>query len=446
MTKTQNQKKRAKAQKKINGGGKPPPLPIHSKREDQLARQLQELRVSTRGRKNGILDENVGALLRRGGNMLGSFIGQPTLFGMGAYKMSRNSLWESGSQTPSMHSTSEKLVFRHKEFITNVAAGGIYAPFYLNPGNPAVFPYLSNIASNFEEYMFRGLVFHYKSTSATAITSGTNTALGTVSLSCQYRADALPPTSRQALLGEMWSVDVKVSDDVYLPIECDPRENPLARLYIRTFADNVPVGGDIKTFDIGKVNMRVDGYQAGQTNVVGELWVSYEVELYKPTLVPGLIGLPLHMGFSTINHSNANPMGNSFYASTIDQDQWTVDFVNNIVYFPNVNAQYWLSLVWSGNVAVNAVSPTLVGTGGLNVLAAGASDDSVAGKSSYTLFVNAVVTTVAGLTIPILTFGTGGTLPTTPTGFFFNASQVAPLNAVNAYGNIIRYYIGGVTL
>jgi hypothetical protein len=40
-----------------------------------------------------------------------------------------------------------------------------------------MFPWLSNIAQNFESYKLRGLVFEFKSMSGDALTS-TNTALG----------------------------------------------------------------------------------------------------------------------------------------------------------------------------------------------------------------------------------------------------------------------------
>lgn len=448
MTKTKIQKAGAKPQK----SKQPPLLPVHGikgggnateRRIAAIERKFAGMSVG-RGKKNGILDESLGTLARHAGNLVGSFFGQPTIFGMGAYKMKTNTLWNSDTQTPSMHSTNEKVILRHKEYITTVAAGSAYAPLAINPGNPSCFPWLSNIASNFQEYRFLGLVFHYKSTSAVALVSGTNTALGTFSMSCQYRADALTPQSRQDLLTEMWAVDVKVSDDVCLPIECAPRENPMDRLYIRTFADNIPIGADIKMFDLGKVDFRIDGYQIGQTNVVGEIWVTYEIELYKPTRIPGLIGIPLHLYFASVNHTNANPLGTSVYTIAADQDSWSVNQTNNYVLFPNVNAQYWVSLCWTGNVAVTAILPSLVGTGGLNIVSLQACDDAQNNKSVFCLMANGVMNTVAqNGAVPTLGFGTNGTLPTTPTGFFLQVLQVAPVGSLNAYGNTINYTVGG---
>lgn len=72
------------------------------------------------------------------------------IFGMGAYKMSKNSLYSSktGSQVPFMHSTNESITFRHREYIGEVSSSIAFttATYPVNPGMSATFPYLSTIA------------------------------------------------------------------------------------------------------------------------------------------------------------------------------------------------------------------------------------------------------------------------------------------------------------
>jgi len=216
------------------------------------------------------------------GMMAGNGISK--IFGLGAYKMKSNSLFDShtSSQVPFMHSTDESVTFRHREYIADISSSVAFAAqqFQVNPGLSQSFPYLQSIASSFQEYKFKGLIYEFKSTGATSLVNGTNTAMGTVMLAAQYKADAPGFTSKVDLLNEMWSVDAKTSDSCILPIECSPKENPMSIQYVRTGA---PIG-DIKLYDLCNVTVATQGSQGA--NVVGELWVSYEVEFFKPAVTP----------------------------------------------------------------------------------------------------------------------------------------------------------------
>lgn len=208
------------------------------------------------------------------------------IFGLGAYTVEENTLWPqaknfSSRQVPHMQSNNESIVFRHREYLCDVNSSETFESvvYDLNPGLPSTFPYLKNIARAFQEYKFRGLVFEFKSTSASALNS-INTALGTIMLATQYRADAAPFTNKQQMLNEMWAVDGKPCEDILLPVECSPDMTPIPIQYIRDGA--LSTGQDKALYDLGKVTVASVGSQA--TAVVGELWVSYEVELLKPQL------------------------------------------------------------------------------------------------------------------------------------------------------------------
>lgn len=259
---------------------------------------------------------DLGRLLLHGGNMLGGLVGLPTIFGSGDYQMSQNSLWTASGQVPFMHSSSESLTLRHREFVFNVSMNGAtFTPTTLdiNPGLGNLFPYLSRLATNFQEYDFKGLIFEYKSTSSVALTTGTNTAMGKVMMAVQYRSDAAPFISDTQLLNTMWSVDSKPSEAAILPVECAPSENPFKIQYIR---EDVTFPGDAKMYDLGQFTIATAGGQTGQTNVIGELWVSYEVELRKPVVTTE----PRAMFQRSMNGwSDAVPTGTSF-----------VDLVNNM--------------------------------------------------------------------------------------------------------------------
>jgi hypothetical protein len=272
--------------------------------------------------------------------------------------MNRNSLWKTGAQVPAVHSNNETVTFRHREYLGDILGSTAFTTqsFSVNPGLEATFPYLSAIASNFQEFKFRGLIFEFKSTSATALNS-TNTALGTVALIAQYRADAIAPTNKVQLLNEMWAVDCKPSEDLILPVECAPKENPLSVQYVRS--GNVPSGQDPKFYDLAKVTIATVGMQAAAT--IGELWVSYDVELYKPVLSIGggldILANNFH-AWSNTSVANATPFGTS---RTVFFDTIGITISGSTITIPpgnpgTYNLQYYAEQS-SGSLSFSGITP-----------------------------------------------------------------------------------------
>jgi hypothetical protein len=142
------------------------------------------------------------------------------------------------------------------------------------------FPWLSKVAQGFEEYEFKGLVFHYVPTSGTAI-SGTNPALGSVMMQTSYRASGTAPTGKNELLNEYWAGESVPSEPFCHPIECDPKENPFNVKYVRS--TDPPVSDSILLYDVGTTYLASSGMNASNPTV-GDLWVTYEVVLKKPVV------------------------------------------------------------------------------------------------------------------------------------------------------------------
>ncbi len=151
----------------------------------------------------------------------------------------------------------------------------------INPGDDATFPWLSGVASNFQQYRFKGLLFEFVSTSADALNS-TNTALGTVVMATQYNVNRPAFVSKQEMEAYEFSCSTRPSASLIHPIECDPDETPMTHLYVRSGA--VPSGEDARMYDLGKFQIATVGMQAAAT--IGELWVTYDIELLKPRLSP----------------------------------------------------------------------------------------------------------------------------------------------------------------
>jgi len=245
----------------------------------------------------------IGAALRAlggiGGGALGGYLGNASLggaagtslgamvsrwLGQGDYTLNSNSLvarFKSSGDIPNMHSNNQSIVVRHKEYVTDVLSSTAFASFAqypLNPGLSTSFPWLSGIAQQFQEYTWKGIIYEFISTSGDVVASS-NTALGSVMMVTSYRATAPPFTNKVQLLNEFFASDAKPSESFCHPIECNPKENPYNVQYVRGAA--VPAGEDQKTYDLGVMTVATMGMQAASVDI-GELWVSYEVELRKP--------------------------------------------------------------------------------------------------------------------------------------------------------------------
>jgi outer membrane lipoprotein SlyB len=271
----------------------------------------------------------LGKLLRAagsaGGGMLGGMMGSPTLgaaagntlgaslsrwLGSGDYTVQSNSIvnrtMKGSASVPMMHRTDQSVVIRHREFIQTVDGGtafGIRANLPLNPGLAVTFPWLSQIAANFQEYKFHGLVFHYVPTSGAA--TGADTRLGAVMAQTVYRATDAVPSTKYELLNEFWSNESLPSEAMAHPIECKASETVLTNRYVRTGA----VSDDLMFYDYGRTTFATQGQiQAG---LIGDLWVTYEVELRKPKLLSTMGQAVKSALFNNTGATMVRPMTNS---------------------------------------------------------------------------------------------------------------------------------------
>jgi len=229
------------------------------------------------------------------GSTLGAMIGQPNAgaavgtslgaavskwLGAGDYEVSKNSLVARASANiPDMHKNDQSVVIRHKEFLGPITGSVNYTvqrEFVINPGLSASFPWLSTIASAFQQYEIRGMMYHYIPTSGSAVSS-TSSALGSVMIQTSYRSTEVAPASKVELLNEYWSNEVVPFETMVHPIECDPKENPFAVHYVRS--GNISSGEPL-LYDVGRTYVATQGMQSAY--IVGDLWVTYEIVLKKP--------------------------------------------------------------------------------------------------------------------------------------------------------------------
>ena len=223
----------------------------------------------------------------RGGLNAAGYTGMGMYTGHGAYKT--NSLIDNGGGDGALFGdTMGAIKVSHREYITDIfgpPAGTAFnnQVYKLNPALPSTFPFLSQIASNYEEYEFAQMIWSYKSTT-TDIGNSTTGQCGTVVLAVNYNAAAPPFVDKGTMMEYFGSVNVKVTEDARCGVECDPSKNAgTTAMYTRSGPPMV--NQDIKTYDRGTFQLAICNSPAAYANLpIGELWVDYTVILRKPKL------------------------------------------------------------------------------------------------------------------------------------------------------------------
>jgi len=173
----------------------------------------------------------------------------------------------------------------HREYVADVfgpdEAGTFQNLTYgINPALPGTFPWLSQVAANYEEYTIKQLIFTFRTTVSDFVQS--NGQVGTVIMATQYNANDAPFQSKQDMMEYAGAVSAKVSQQIQAGVECDPAQlSGSAGKYTRS--GPAPPGEDIKTYDVGTLNIATSNTPSQFNNqAIGELWVSYTIELRKP--------------------------------------------------------------------------------------------------------------------------------------------------------------------
>lgn len=296
--------------------------PVTRKRAPNYVRQA---RRSYKGADTGIqydypgvgarIGGGIGSIFGPAGTALGSLLGHGAqslvkhVTGFGDYMIEQNSLMP-GALSPPIINNSKKpssgVIVRHREYITDITAttGFTTTVYPINAGILATFPWLSQIASSFEEYCIHGMLFEFKSMSSDAVLStAANTALGTVIMATQYNALNPNFTDKRQMENYEFCNSAKPSESFIHPVECKGSETPVKCLYVRT----APVStGDLRLYDLGNFTIATQGMQVAG-GVIGELWVTFEIEFYKPKLLEGQNLLTDHFILTAV--SNTRPLG-----------------------------------------------------------------------------------------------------------------------------------------
>nr|QKV51294.1 putative capsid protein [Crucivirus sp.] len=237
------------------------------------------------------------------------------LTGFGDYSVAQNSMIPKlGGDPPIMMSTNNGgFVMRHREYVQDIYAteGFVNNTLAINPGLLSTFPLASQIADTFEQFEIRGMVMEYKSMSSDAVLSaGASSALGTIIFATQYNALDEPFEDKRTMENYEFANSTKPSQSMLHPIECKRSQTPVDLLYVRTGPVET---GDLRLYDLGNFNFAVQGCQnAAAGQVLGELWISFELEFFKPKLLP-LGGSSTLSDHYTLTGNSLIAVGNPFY-------------------------------------------------------------------------------------------------------------------------------------
>lgn len=218
---------------------------------------------------------------------LASLGGSGLYTGRGAYYA--NELVAGGA--PSMQLSgpgdeTESITISNREYITDVYAPSssdfVVNGVKLNPGLQANFPWLSQVAINYEEYEFEKLLFFFRSTIdiGNANTSGQS---GTVIMACDYNASHPLFPNKESMMQYHGAISGKCTDDITCGIECDYSKTADLAQFVRS--GPVPTGEDVKTYDLGIFQFAVNNCPSAMFNQqIGELWCEYTIKLRVPKL------------------------------------------------------------------------------------------------------------------------------------------------------------------
>lgn len=239
----------------------------------------------------------------KAGGMLGSFLGPKgaaigtaagsmlsRITGVGDYKVKSNSIMTDttsfSGEVPAFGKTDNSTRIRHREFITDITVGATPSSFtntayVISPSNATLFPWLSSLAQNYQQYRIHGMVFVFKSTTSDYSAAG---ALGKVAMATNYNVRDSNFANMQELENAEFSVSGKPSFSRVHPIECAPNNGTPLVKWVRD-AQYDASGGDDRLYDVGKFQFATQGLPSSSANAtIGELWVTYDIEFFKPII------------------------------------------------------------------------------------------------------------------------------------------------------------------
>lgn len=278
---------------------------------------------------------------RHVGRFLGAGIG--SIFGSGNYKVTGGARKYNvfSGQIPKFANKGASNVVCHREYIGDISTTTAFtiAKYPIQPGLASGFPWLSTVANRYSEYKFHGVIYEFRSLTTDYSNSGTP---GYINFATNYDADAAAYATKQQMDNSEFAVSTKPTKNLAHMIECDRKQAPFNELYVRNGTQT-----SYKNYDLGNLFVATGG--ASSAIVVGELWVTYCVEFFKPIISPASVQSASMFKYSATGGSGTNCWGTQAYASgslsvTLNTNAFTITGL-----VPNV--PIFVQIGWTGTSA-----------------------------------------------------------------------------------------------
>lgn len=387
----------------------------------EIARQVGAAVGTALGAKYGA--PTMGAKL--GSALAGTVVSRMSrVIGRGDYELSdapkHNSLFKKSPSPNFVFGDDRKIRVRHREFIKNFFTDGTafsYDVLRMQPGLAEAFPYLWTLSQAFQEYRFHGLVYEFVSNVSPYSTSPN---MGAIVLSANYNQGEDPYSNKIAAENSGFAISARPDRNIVLGVECDAFTSPLNKWFIRNGAtSNVTTAVEDYGFvQFSAADLPVATYPAGST--VGEIWVTYDVELSMPRM-PRLIE-----GYFMSNRTgcaSATPLGTAYTAATPSPTIYgtlyniSIDSANQKILFTDVPVGTVVTCIWlyasSSSTGWTAPTIALTDCSSYNIWGANNIGYVTTPQSGINCSVMELKQTfiVTG-NRPSLTFGVAGVLPT----------------------------------
>lgn len=442
LTKTKSQKARARANTRS--------VPRNPRLSGSGAYSMKDIKQALKPVLKEALTNGGSILGSMGGGVQGGIFGRQVggriskLIGSGDYEtnVSVNDLIRpsGGAASASFGPESDITRVRRREFIADITApsvAGAFAvtPFPINAGLRTTFPFLSQMADNYEEYCFDGLVFEFISSASPYVA---NSALGTVIAAMEYNSSAPQFATKYAMENSSHAISTRIDKNLMYGVECAKGSNAQNCYYVRTGSSTLP----LTTTDLGLFQFAVapsSTVPAG--TVLGELWVTYDVCLKRPQLnvnryafyhrYAGAGSAAAPLGATTVVETNlgtasfaVNALGTQIaFSNCVPGDTWTLSW-----YFSgtiNTGAASTVPGILTGAPTTNVTA--------LNALKGDASSYEAGGQVAAGTYILGISTLLVVYTFT--TTATSGVIAFDTTGTNYPTGTISVETMINFIGN-----------
>lgn len=192
---------------------------------------------------------------------------------------------------PSIKNDGRRCVVVHREMLSEVLGSvgfQVQHNLALNPGLPLSFPWLSKMAANWEQYVFRRLSFHYIARCSTL-------TAGAVMMAPDYDVNDRAPLDKKQLLAYQNASE----NSSWTKQSCFLSRSSMFPFGGRKYIRDTLVAKSQNTYDAGRFLLCVQGQ--ADNSAIGDLWVEYEVEFSVPQIDIG----PPSANFAAYHHSSS---------------------------------------------------------------------------------------------------------------------------------------------